>query len=480
MIPFKPQSILHLTIAGFLAVSATLVIALVITTKTLDGLSVTSQRIVSTATEAMAYSRVLIEQASAMERNILQFEITRGEDIFDVYRDRRIRFIQAVAALQRLSESSELSSTLQQLVRDEAQLFATMSDKQAEPIGLKLPADVLRGAYLASEQISDWNASRLASLSNDTENTKQLLRYQAVVLVLCAMLMAAIFTALITRPLLQLERAINHIGDGSLSSPIRVSGPKDLVNLGERLEWLRMRMEKLEERRSLFLRHISHELKTPLASMQESASLLRDGVVGPMTDEQRQLLDIQIKNSKRLLRLIDELIRHNSERFSLLNVPPEPVRLDKVIDKVLNDNEPLIKAKNILVVREGKADEVSGNFEQLRVVLDNLLTNAIRFSPTGGKIRILLGASDGATQLEIIDQGPGIPMDEREDIFIPFFQGKNVGSDKRATTGLGLAIALEYSLANKGRIEVVDSSGGAHFRLQFPPAPGGSSAHDNT
>src|SRR5690554_4816221 len=73
MITFKPQSILQLTITGFLAVSATLVVALVLTAKKLDGLSVTSQSIVSTTTEAMAYSRILIEQASAMERNTLQF-----------------------------------------------------------------------------------------------------------------------------------------------------------------------------------------------------------------------------------------------------------------------------------------------------------------------------------------------------------------------------------------------------------------------
>ena len=468
MITFKPQSILQLTITGFLAVSATLVVALVLTAKKLDGLSVTSQSIVTTTTEAMAYSRILIEQASAMERNTLQFEITGGQEILDVYNDRRKRLVQAVNSLRTISKSDELNNTLGQLLHHDALLSNAMSGQGNRPEADAIQDSLLSIAYRASENISDWNALRLVELGNDTERTKTLLTYQAIGFVGCALLMAAIFTALITRPLLQLERAIRLIGDGGLKEPIRVAGPTDLVNLGERLEWLRLRMEALEQRRSLFLRHISHELKTPLASMQESASLLRDGVAGPMTEEQCRLLDIQTKNSKRLLRLINDLLRHNSERFSLLNTPPESVRLDRLIEKVLSDNDPLLKSKNIMLVCEGPGVTVCGNFDQLRVILDNLLSNAIRFSPPAGTIRIITSATEQATQVDVIDQGPGIPPDEHEDIFVPFFQGKLARSDKQATSGLGLAIAMEYSHANEGRIEALESSTGAHFRLILP------------
>ena len=477
VITLKPQSILHLTITGFLAVSATLVIALLLTANKLDGLSVTSQRIVTTATEAMRYSSVLVEQASAMERNVLQFGITGGEEILDVYMDRSKRLAQAATALDAISGSEELALALAQLARHEAVLTAAMAE-HGELAAQQLPeVHLLSLAHRVAAGISEWNAARLADLRNDTERSKQLLTYQAVGLVACALVMAGIFTALITRPLLQLERAIGHIGDGSLDAPIRVFGPRDLVQLGRKLEWLRERMKALEERRSLFLRHISHELKTPLASMQESAALLVDEVAGPLSEEQRRLVDIQTKSSKRLLHLIDDLIRHNNAQFALLNRAPESVRLDKVLDKVLRDNEPLIRTRKLEVLREGEAATVSGNFDQLRVVLDNLLTNAVRFSPEGGRIRVGFGSTADGAWVDIRDEGPGVPDDEREDIFTPFFQGRQSTRDKQGSTGLGLAIAREYCHANKARLEVLESDLGAHFRLTFGATHTRSTAH---
>src|SRR5690606_17420833 len=222
-----------------------------------------------------------------------------------------------------LSGSAELDQALAQLAAREAALAAAMTEQREQAAQSLADTGLLTLAHRVAAGISEWNALRLADLRSDTENTKQLLTYQAVGLVACALVMAGIFTALITRPLLQLERAIGHIGDGSLKEPIRVSGPRDLVKLGRKLEWLRERMQALEERRSLFLRHISHELKTPLASMQESAALLMDEVAGPLSGEQRHLVDIQIKNSRRLRQLIDDLLRHNNAHFSLLNKPAE-------------------------------------------------------------------------------------------------------------------------------------------------------------
>lgn len=471
----KPQSILQLTIIGFLAVSATLVVALLLTARKLDGLGMISQRIVTTANEAMRYSGVLVEQASAMERNVLQFGITGGQEILAVYSDRSRRLTQALAALGALSGSTELDQAIDELAISEAALSAAMASHEDG----ELPEVELLGlAHNVAEEISEWNTARLAALRSDTERTRQLLTWQAVGLVLCALVMAGIFTALITRPLLQLERAIGRIGDGSLKEPIRVSGPRDLVQLGGKLDWLRQRMQALEERRSLFLRHISHELKTPLASMQESAALMMDEVAGPLSTEQRHLVDIQLKNSRRLRHLIDDLLRHNTAHFALLNKPPEAVRLDRVLDKVLRDNEPMLRSRKLQVLREGEAATVSGNFDQLRVVFDNLLTNAIRFSPEGGGIRVIFGGEGEQVTVDFRDEGPGVPLAEREDIFTPFFQGRQPDHDRHGGTGLGLAIAREYCHANRARIAVLDSTHGAHFRLSFGTAPARSTDHE--
>src|SRR5690606_36328148 len=121
------------------------------------------------------------------------------------------------------------------------------------------------------------------------------------------------------------------------------------------------------------------------------------------------------KNSRRLRQLIDDLLRHNNAHFSLLNKPPEAVRLDWVLDKVLRDNEPLLRSRHLLVLREGDAPTVSGNFDQLRVVFDNLVTNAIRFSPEGGSIRVAFDGDGEHATVDIRDDGPGIPVAQRED-----------------------------------------------------------------
>src|SRR5690606_26880055 len=106
-------------------------------------------------------------------------------------------------------------------------------------------------------------------------------------------------------------------------------------------------------------------------------------------------------------------------------------------------------------------------------------TNAIRFSPEGGSIRVSFDGDGEHATVDIRDEGPGIPVAQREDIFTPFFQGRQPAHDRHGGTGLGLAIAREYCHANRAHIAVLDSTHGAPFRLSFGAAPARSSAHDN-
>jgi two-component system sensor histidine kinase GlrK len=111
---------------------------------------------------------------------------------------------------------------------------------------------------------------------------------------------------------------------------------------------------------------------------------------------------------------------------------------------------------------------VLGDAEQLRVVIDNLMTNALRFSPAGGVIDVKLYQRERAAVVEILDQGPGIDADETTKIFNAFYQGKAPDKELYKGTGLGLAIAEEYAKANHGSIEALASEHGGHFRLVLP------------
>lgn len=465
---FKPRSILQLTITGFLAVAGLLIVALVVTADELDELSDRSQRAINQSVDAMRASRVLIERATSMERNFRQYTITGDGEMLEVYRERRESFSAVARQLEELKLDPQITRYVGLLLLNDADALRAISETPVTTKAEALFPRMLDTAYEISRAIDAWTNNELASIAAEATATRDMLRLQAFVLVSAALVLAGIFTALITRPLLQVDRAINQLGSGSYATPVTIRGPKDLVRLGERLDWLRDRLNKLEQQRSSFLRHVSHELKTPLAAIYESSALLSDGAVGELSEEQQQIIRIQGSNCQRLQRLIEDLLRFNADSFSVLNVMPQPVRLDKVIEGVVAAHELALKARQLRVASALQRITVLGDAEQLRVVIDNLMTNAPRFSPAGGVIDVKLYQREHAVVFEILDQGPGIDPDETTKIFHAFYQGKTPDRELYKGTGLGLAIAEEYAKANHGSIEALASERGGHFRLLLP------------
>ncbi len=126
-----------------------------------------------------------------------------------------------------------------------------------------------------------------------------------------------------------------------------------------------------------------------------------------------------------------------------------------------------------------KPAQVIGDGDKIRTVIDNLVSNAIKYSPRSGAIRIDVSTVDGFAVLDVVDQGHGVDPADRQKIFESFYQGKAPVEGRVKGSGLGLAIAREYALAHGGRIEVLDRPDGrrgAHFRLMLPAAMSGTAA----
>lgn len=469
MIPFRPRSIQQLTASGFLVVAGILIVALIITARQISGLSSQSQSTLRQSALAMDAVRIITEQASALERNARQFQIVGDREIFNLYQERRQLLQTAAHQLQQLQLDTEINSLVDTLLANEEFNFALLDSRNSRAAGAGTPFVPLPDiAYRLSNQLGNWTSTQLQIIQTDTSSTQRWLLLQALVLSATAVMLAGLFTTLITRPLVQVETAINQLGSGTYEAPIRVDGPQDLVKLGNSLDWLRSRLKNLEQQRSSFLRHVSHELKTPLAAIQESAALMQDGVAGTINDEQRKLLVILLNNGQRLQALIDDLLRYHAEILSVLNAMPHPVRLDKVIDAVIESHEFVIANGKLTIQKDLHASTISGDAEQLRVIIDNLLTNAIKFSPEGGVIQVRVLHANGNVVLDVIDNGPGVPVTERDKIFEAFYQGSAAARNFFKGSGLGLAIVKEYTNANRGSIEVLSREQGAHFRLQFP------------
>jgi two-component system sensor histidine kinase GlrK len=273
---------------------------------------------------------------------------------------------------------------------------------------------------------------------------------------------------LIARPIGQIDASIRRLGKGQFSVPVSVSGPQDLEQLGERLEWMRRELIDIDEQKNRFLRQVSHELKTPLTALREGAELLSEEAVGKLTPEQREIAEILRHNSVELQKLIEDLLSFGASQFRKVAVDLEPVELGQVIDRVAADQRLAMRARAISLEISAADILLSADGEKLRVVLDNLLSNAIKFSPEGGRIAIDASVDHGMLQLDVIDEGPGVPTAERARIFDPFYQGRESGNGPVRGTGIGLSVVKEYVFAHGGSVEVLDRPRGAQFRVRLP------------
>jgi len=296
--------------------------------------------------------------------------------------------------------------------------------------------------------------------------------YLALATAAIALALAIFFAVLIARPIRQLDQAIRRMGTADFTHAIEVNGPQDLRYVGQRLEWLRTRLRELEQQQNRFLRHVSHELKTPLTAVREGAELLRDNVGGRLAPEQQEIVRIVRENTLSLQRLIEDLLKYH-QTGGMEAATLGPVALPEVVRRVVKEQKLAALARIITVDVSLSPVIVVGDTEKIRTVIDNLLSNAIKFSPRAGQVKITLVAQSGNAVLDVVDQGPGVVPADRERVFESFYTGKPPADGKVKGSGLGLAIAREYALAHGGRIEVLDRDDGqrgTRFRLWLPLA----------
>lgn len=305
----------------------------------------------------------------------------------------------------------------------------------------------------------------------------------------------------LARPLRQIERAIVGLGENRLDQPIAIRGPSDVRQLGLQLDWLRLRLMELDADKARFLRHISHELKTPLASLREGVALLEDGVTGALNERQHEVARILHQNAQTLQQRIEALLRFNAAAFEARQLKRRPVDLQALVSAQIEAQRLHWRGRNLVVrVRLGEpAESPEGSRgtvaalptlqldeEKIGIALANLLSNAIRFSPPGGVIDFNFHLRPGWVLLDIGDQGPGIAEPDRARIFEPFYRGQRQPEQQAAHalhgSGIGLSIVREYIEAHGGRIKLLDDAElggasapttdlhapGAHFRIALP------------
>jgi signal transduction histidine kinase len=236
-------------------------------------------------------------------------------------------------------------------------------------------------------------------------------------------------------------------------------------------------LAELAELRNVFVASVSHELRTPLTSVVSFAHLLAEESADSMTAEQLQLLDGIDRNAKRLLRLIEDLLllvrleTHNLPMSFTSVEPPDIVRA------AVTDREP-IAAEHGLTLQYEVTSGPPLHCDELRVhqVLGNLISNAMKFTPTGGRVTVRAAPTDAGWRFEVHDTGIGIPAEDLDSMFARFSRASNASSQGVPGTGLGLVICQAIVARHGGRIALESTEGtGTRVTVWLPwrPPPGG-------
>jgi two-component system sensor histidine kinase GlrK len=468
-----PRSFLKLLLLGFGLVSLPLVLALLNASAYVDRLTTQTQAAVDQAAEAARASRVLMEQVTAMERLARQYLILGDAALLADYAKVRRGFKQTASDMSLLPLDEPQLRELNRTIEAEQALFAQLGRKQDKGSGRgRLIAGYVELSGLANNVLEQSNLlidREVENMGEAARRTQRSLLWQLAASIPLGILIAVVFAFLIAKPIRQLDHAIRQLGGAEFATGIRVHGPADLEYLGERLEWLRQRLVELEAQKTKFLHHVSHELKTPLTALREGSELLADGSSGALNRQQSEIAEILRHNSLQLQHLIEGLLGYQQALDSINRLEFRSIDLSAIARQVVEAHKLAAAARSVGFLLRTEPAVLTADADKLRVVIDNLVSNAINYSPEGGTISLVVRAEGDKVVLDVGDAGPGIAAEDRERVFDWFFQGKLGHQGRIKSSGLGLAIAREFVLAHRGSIEVIaERSPGAHFRVSLP------------
>jgi len=478
MTRIRPQSLSGLLSAALLLIIVPLVAAIVYGGVQLRQLSRTSDVLMRDSLTLTQHTQRLYQHIVAMERSASLYSILNDAGVarrFDEYHTAFDRTLDLIAAdvpapgIQRVREAADHAASLVHRSEDQFLTTATVNQRFTR---LSREADALaETARLAVD-------ARLDQVAQQASAIQQGLLWAITALVPAALAIAGIFWYFVLRPLRAIDRAISDLGRGAFSQAIAISGPADLAALGRQLEWLRTRLVDIALERNRFLRHMSHELKTPLANIREGTDLLLDGAVGPIDDNQREVASILRENALRLQQLIENLLSYSAWKARVTSVDLTNFRLSSLVGTVIDSQRLAMAARNITLDMHVADLHLVADRPKLKLVLENLLSNAIKFTPHGGTIHLHAYPDGPVTVIDFADTGPGIAADERDKVFDAFYSGSTPQGGPLKGTGIGLSVVREFVEAHGGTVEIVTGQyPGAHLRIRLPAAARQQAAH---
>ncbi|MBA2780652.1 sensor histidine kinase [Billgrantia kenyensis] len=464
---WRPRSLLQLVLLAFLVVMLPLGVLMYQAGQALSELSRLADVSARQAVEESRRARVMSNLAVEMERSARQYAVLEQDSLLDLYAERHAEFQELLSQQRRfLPGDSDVIALEEQLM-----LLSHLPNLEPEALEVWLAlfvpfaehTEAMRQA--TSRQID----ASIEMISARADAVQSRLWLQTTALVSASLLLMLLFSWLIIRPVRQLERRILSLGSGiETNDRDTIQGPAELVQLGDRLDWLSTRLSDLEAQKQQFLRHMSHELKTPLASVREGSALLADGVAGEMTPRQREILTLIDASGSELQRLIEQLLDYNllqhNQRIIL-----EQVDLATLVKTTLAKHRLALEHKGMRVTAFDGPLEWVVDRNAVGRILDNLVSNAIAYGEDGGDLTIRAHAGREHLILDVANTGEPIAEYDRPMLFEPFYQGRSRRKGPLKGSGIGLSVAADCARIQRGGLALVeDKDFDVCFRLTLP------------
>ncbi len=471
-------------LVGLALMAVPLLVAILIAVLQIRDLADTGHKIVLQGVTNARASQALFAQIASLERTARLFDVLNDAKLLEPYRTQDALLTQTRGQLQRQASTAAratLDAIGEQQARIREAVMNTPTPKDAATQAelndrfTQLTALAERVAQQSNAQID----TEVAALEARTMEARTRLLWTGTAVLPLAVVAVLLLTLGIGRPLRQIDRAISELGQGNLTNPIAVNGPHDLERLGGQLEWLRQRLLELAHERNRFLRHMSHELKTPLANIREGTELLMDGAVGELDSNQREVAAILRENGIKLQRMIENLLSFSAWQTSSVGLEATEFRLRPLAKQVLENQQLTLLSQRVRLDVHVEDVTLVADRGKIRLILENLVSNAVKYSPKGGTIHLQARTAGPNLILDVADSGPGIPKEDREHIFDAFYTGRAARSTAVKGTGIGLSVVLEFVAAHGGTVQIIDGQyPGAHFRITMPARASGGPVSD--
>lgn len=457
----------------------------------LGGLVVTLERSAGASRDLAGASGRLVLSTTELrmrldriEENGRKYAITSDAGYARAFTELVEDFDRALGSFDRGSMTSEESEALEALA-EEWEAFTgrwTPVRERLPPSDPGGPADsafiqAVGEVHAENRRLSQaMRSAILAGVESTSERARTSERYAWIGVVVAAVLAAGVWLLLvhsITRGLQQLVTGTRHVAAGDFSVRLNTDRSDEFGEMADAFDRMAQRLAELDQLKKDFLSRVSHDLKSPLATMREVQRYLLEDGVGELNDRQRELLRSNEEYAERLSGMIGTLLDVARFEAEAARLRPEGCDLAALATEVAGDLRPRYEAASVALEVDAPDGPVGleADPSRLRQVLENLLDNALGASSEGDAVQVTVrpASDDGpGAELTVADEGPGVPDDEKRAVFERFFQGSKPNR-RSGGSGLGLTLCRQIVEAHGGEIRVEDrAEGGALFRVRLP------------